>query len=348
MDEHVDSVLLSPLRLGALTLPNRVVMAPMTRLRADAGLAPTELVAEYYEQRAGAGLIISEAIAVRPYGAGFPDITAIFSPAQQAGWARVVRRVHAAGGRIAAQLWDVGLPRPERPDAPPWWGVTDEVRPAMLTPADIAATIAAFERAARVVNDAGFDMIEMHASSGNLFDRFLRSATNARTDEYGGSLAGRLRLLQELLDRLQAVVGAGRLGLKLSPSAMVDGAPDPAARDEFPAILRELSARELAYVHVTRTTADDRGRGSGPGLSFAELRPHYRGTLLGAGDLTQAEAEVLLKEGQIDGAVFGRLFIANPDLPARFAARAALNPPDRATFYTPGAAGFTDYPRLPG
>lgn len=348
MNEHVDSVLLDPLRLGALTLPNRVVMAPMTRLRADAGLAPTELVAEYYEQRAGAGLIISEAIAVRPYGAGFPDITAIFAPEQQAGWARVVRRVHAAGGRIAAQLWDVGLPRPERPDAPQWWGVTDEVRPAMLSADDIAATTAAFERAARAVKDAGFDMIEMHASSGNLFDRFLRSATNARTDAYGGSLAGRLRLLQELLDRLQAVVGAGRVGLKLSPSAMVDGAPDPAAREEFPAILRELSARELAYVHVTRTTADDRARGSGPGLSFAELRPHYRGTLLGAGDLTQAEAEVLLKEGQIDGAVFGRLFIANPDLPARFAARAALNPPERATFYTPGAAGFTDYPRLPG
>lgn len=348
MNEHVDSALLSPLRLGALTLPNRVVMAPMTRLRADAGLAPTELVAEYYAQRAGAGLIISEAIAVRPYGAGFPDIPAIFAPAQQAGWARVVRRVHAAGGRIAAQLWDVGLPRPERPDAPQWWGVTDEVRPAMLSADDIAATTAGFERAARAVQDAGFDMIEMHASSGNLFDRFLRSATNARTDGYGGSLAGRLRLLHELLDRLQAIVGAGRVGLKLSPSAMVDGAPDPAARAEFPAILRELSARELAYVHVTRATADDRARGSGPGLSFAELRPHYRGTLLGAGDLTQAEAEVLLKEGQIDGAVFGRLFIANPDLPARFAARAALNPPDRATFYTPGAAGLTDYPRLPG
>ncbi|WAS96941.1 oxidoreductase [Nannocystis punicea] len=348
MDGHVGSALLDPLRLGALELPNRVIMAPMTRLRSDAALAPSELVAEYYAQRAGAGLIISEGMAVRPYGAGFPDLAAIFSPAQQAGWARVVRRVHEAGGRIAAQLWDVGLPRAERPGQPPGWAIADEVRPAMLSRDDIAAMIAGFERAARAVKDAGFDMIEMHASSANLFDRFLRAATNARTDEYGGALAGRLRLLQELLGRLQAVMGAGRVGLKLSPSAMVDGKPDASARDNFAAILQELSRRELAYVHVTRTTADDRGRGSGPGLSFAELRPHYRGTLLGAGDLTQAEAEVLLAERQIDGAVFGRLFIANPDLPARFAARAALNPPDRATFYTPGPAGFIDYPRLPG
>jgi N-ethylmaleimide reductase len=314
------SPLLKPLRLGALALPNRVIMAPMTRLRSDAALAPTELVAEYYAQRASAGLIVSEALAVRPFGAGFPDLAAIYTPAQQAGWARVVRRVHDAGGRIAAQLFDVGLARPERPEAPPFWATTD----------------------------IGFDMIEMHASSGNLFDRFLRAATNARDDEYGGPLAGRLRLLQELLDTLQSAIGAGRLGLKLSPSAMVDGAPDPSAADDFAAILRELSARELAYVHVTRATADDRARGSGPGLSFAELRRHYRGTLLGGGDLTQAEAEVLLTEGQLDGAVFGRLFIANPDLPARFAARAALNPLVRETMYTPGAAGFTDYPPLPG
>ncbi|MCY1054427.1 alkene reductase [Nannocystis sp. SCPEA4] len=348
MNDRVGSSLLDPLRLGALELPNRVIMAPMTRLRSDDGLAPTELVAEYYAQRAGAGLIIGEAMAVRPYGAGFPALAAIYTPEQQAGWARVVRRVHEAGGRIAAQLWDVGLARAERPGQPWGWAVADEVRPAMLARDDIAALTAGFERAARAAQDAGFDMIEMHASSGNLFDRFLRPATNARTDEYGGALAGRLRLLHELLDRLQAVMGAARVGLKLSPSAMVDGGPDPSARDNFAAILRELSARELAYVHVTRTTADDRARGSGPGLSFAELRSHYRGTLLGAGDLGQAEAEVLLTERQIDGAVFGRLFIANPDLPARFAARAALNPPDRATFYTPGAAGFTDYPRLPG
>lgn len=157
-----------------------------------------------------------------------------------------------------------------------------------------------------------------------------------------------MRLLNEVLDRLESVIGAGRLGLKLSPSATVDGAPDPAAADNFAAVLQALSQRALAYVHVTRATADDRARGSGPGLSFAELRPHYRGALLGAGDLTQSEAEVLLSGGQIDAAVFGRLFIANPDLPARFAARAPLNPQDRDTFYSPGPAGYTDYPRLPG
>lgn len=348
MDNHTGTGLLDPLRLGALALPNRVLMAPMTRLRSGAGLVPTELMAEYYAQRAGAGLIIAEATAVRPYGAGWPDLAAIYSREQQAGWARVVRRVHEAGGRISAQLFDVGLARAERPGAPPWWAVADEVRPAMLSRGDLEAMGAAFEQVGRAVVDAGFDMIEMHASSGNLFDRFLRPATNARDDEYGGALAGRMRLLNEVLDRLQAVIGAGRLGLKLSPSATVDGAPDPGARDNFAAILRALSERELAYVHVTRATADERARGSGPGLAFAELRPHYRGTLLGAGDLTQAEAEVLLTEGQIDAAVFGRLFIANPDLPARFAARAALNPPNRDTFYSPGAAGYTDYPRLPG
>lgn len=339
---------MDPLRLGALVLPNRVVMAPMTRLRSGPGLVPTELMAEYYAQRASAGLIVAEATAVRPYGAGWPDLAAIYSPEQQAGWARVVRRVHAAGGRIAAQLFDVGLARPERPGAPAWWAVTDEVRPAMLSRDDLAAMTTAFAAVARAVDDAGFDMIEMHASSGNLFDRFLRSATNARTDAYGGSLAGRMRLLHEVLDRLEAVVGPGRLGLKLSPSAMVDGAPDPAAPANFAEILRALSERPLAYVHVTRATADDRERGSGPGLAFAALRSHYRGALLGAGDLTQAEAEVLLAERQLDAAVFGRLFIANPDLPARFAVRAALNAPDRSTFYSPGPAGLTDYPRLPG
>lgn len=348
MDDHAGTQLSEPLRVGALVLPNRILMAPLTRLRSGPGLVPGEMMAEYYAQRASAGLIISEAMAARPYGAGWPDLAAIYSREQQAGWARVVRRVHDAGGRISAQLFDVGLARPERPGAPPWWAVTDEVRPAMLSRGDLAATVTAFEQAGRAAVDAGFDMIEMHASSGNLFDRFLRSATNARADAYGGSLAGRMRLLHEVLDRLESVIGAGRLGLKLSPSAMVDGAPDPDARDNFAAILQALSGRPLAYVHVTRATADDRARGSGPGLAFAELRPHYRGVLLGAGDLTQAEAEVLLTEGQIDGAVFGRLFIANPDLPARFAARAALNPPNRETFYSPGPAGYIDYPRLPG
>ncbi len=346
MNDATRGPLFRSLQAGALRLPNRIVMSPMTRLRADEDGAPTELMAEYYAQRAGAGLIVSEAMAVRPYGEGFPNLPGIHRERQQEGWRRVVERVHAAGGRIAAQLWDVGRARTGGAGRDPWWGVTDPVKPAELSDEDLAGMLDGFARGASAARAAGFDAVEVHAGSANLLDRFLRASTNLRVDRYGGSHVNRLRLLQEILDAVEAVMGAQRVGLKLSPSAAVAGGPDELARGTFAAVLAALSDRGLAYLHLTRPTAEDRERGGGPGLALAELRPHYRGTLIGAGDFTQAEAERAIAEGWLDAVAFGRLYIANPDLHVRFAAGAALNEPDRATFYSPGPAGLVDYPRL--
>jgi N-ethylmaleimide reductase len=335
-----------PLTLGALQLPNRIIMSPMTRVRSAPDGSPTELMAEYYGQRASAGLVVTESIAVRPYGEGYPVLPGIFSAEQRAGWRRVVERVHREGGRIAAQLWDVGLPRKVEPGSPPGWAIYHPLTPAQLSADDIAAMLAGYAAAAHAAGDAGFDAVEIHGGSGNLLDRFLRRSSNARSDAYGGSPSRRLRLLHDILDRVTGAIGVDRVGLKLSPSATVAGAPDPHAEADFAAILAALGDRQLAYLHLTRATADDRAHGSGPGIALTTLRHHYRGALLGAGDFTQAEGEQAIAEGWLDGVIFGRLFLANPDLPARFAAGAALNVPDVATFYTPGAAGYTDYPTM--
>jgi N-ethylmaleimide reductase len=351
MDTFSSSVpdrLLTPLALGPLRLPNRVVMSPMTRLRADSSLAPTALVGEYYAQRASAGLIISETIAVSPYGDGYPNIPGLYTTEQIVAWRRVTDAVHAAGGRMFAQLWHVGRARYDettRP-RPPGWALGDLLKPHDLSASNIATMLADFAHGARAAMAAGFDGTELHNGNGYLLDQFLRTAANRRQDTYGGSIENRIHLASELLGVLIEVWGADRVGIRLSPSATVDGAPDPQAFDTFAFLLERLRSFGLAYVHVTRTTKDDRARGSGPGIEIRHLRPYYGGRLLGAGEFTREEGEVALSEGWLDAVVYGRLFLANPDLPRRFAARAPLNTPNSDTFYTPGAVGLTDYPPM--
>ena len=338
----------SPVTLGALQLPNRIIMSPMTRLRAASDLAPPRIVADYYAQRATAGLIITETTSVAPYGAGYPPIPGIFTPAQIEGWAAVVEAVHAAGGRIFAQLWHVGHARGEEEGTgrPPGWAVADEIKPHELEVRDFPIMVDAFAEGARNALKAGFDGVEIHNGNGFLLDRFLRSATNRRTDVYGGSLENRARLATEILAGVSDVYGPDRVGIRISPSAMVGGGPDPEARDIFAYYLSRLGEFGLAYVHSTRTTSDDRAHGAGEGIPLSWVRSHYKGKLIGAGEFTQIEGEAALEGGILDAVVFGRLFLANPDLPARFAKGHGLNQPNPATFYTPGPEGLTDYPSV--
>jgi N-ethylmaleimide reductase len=345
-------LLQTPVTLGALSLPNRIIMSPLTRLRTDAELAPREYVAEYYAQRASAGLIISEGIAPAAYGYGYPPVPGIYAPRQIEAWRDVVAAVHRAGGRIAAQLFHVGKPRWDkdgdsaaRKDG---WGVLPVVHPHELTPKELATVVEDFARAAATARAVGFDAVEVHNANGYLLDRFLRSGTNLRQDAHGGSLENRTRLAREILTAISGAIGAERVGIRISPSAMVNGAPDPSGEETFAYLLERLAPMGLAYVHATRTTEQDRAHGSGPGISLQRLRALYPHKLIGAGDFTREEGERVLAERTVDAVAYGRLFISNPDLPQRFARRETLNALDPKTLYTPGPQGFTDYPRLVG
>ncbi|MFY0573670.1 alkene reductase [Cystobacter fuscus] len=350
MSPHPATDLLqTPVTLGALRLPNRIIMSPLTRLRTDEELAPTKLVAEYYAQRASAGLIISEAVAVAPSGDGYPAIPGLFTARQAEAWRTVVEAVHAQGGRIAAQFSHNGRARYATDDvqrAAGWWAVANPLKPHELTPTELSAMVESFGQAARTARAIGFDAVEIHNGNGYLLDQFLRAGANQRTDAHGGSLENRTRLALELVTAVSEAMGADRVGIRLSPSATVDGAPDPSGEETFAYLLERLAPLGLAYVHATRTTEQDRRHGSGPGIPLERVRALYPGKLIGAGDFTREDGERAVAEGTVDAVAYGRLFIANPDLPERFARRTALNVPDHATFYTPGPAGFTDYPRL--
>jgi N-ethylmaleimide reductase len=348
MAETNGDLLHIPVELGALHLRNRIVMSPMSRLRADTNLAPPAHVVEYYAQRAGAGLIITESIAAAPYGAGYPPIPGIFTPSQIDAWSRVVDAVHKAGGLIAAQLWHVGRARGDEESAgrPPGWAVTDEIKPHELLSTDLPAMIEGFVEAAAAAKAAGFDAIEIHSGNGFLLDRFLRGSTNQRKDQYGGVVENRARLTLEILSAVTQVWRPDRIGIRLSPSAAIAGAPDPEGESTFAYFLKRLSGLGLAYVHATRTTTQDRQYGSGPGIPLKWVREHYAGRLIGAGEFTREDGERDLAAKILDAVVYGRLFLANPDLPHRFLRRSPLNTPDPATFYTPGPEGLIDYPRL--
>lgn len=340
--------LFTPTKLGAIALPNRVVMAPMTRLRADASSVPTDLVAEYYAQRAGAGMIVTESIMIAPHGDGYGPLPGLYTAAQRAAWRSVVERVHAAGGRILAQLASLGRARFEsRRGAPAarGWAMIEPLEPHHFTVSELARIVDAFAEAAEAARGAGFDGVEIHNGNGFLFDQFLREGANARRDRYGGSLANRRRLTLEIVEAVTSAWNADRVGLRLSPSALVAGAPDPTGFEAFSGLLRELQRFGLAYTHLTQVTADDRARGSGDGIALRTLRPFVKGGLIGTGDFTRDAASLAIAEGWLDAVGFGRLFLANPDLPARFAENLPLNAPDATTFYSPGAKGYVDYPR---
>ncbi len=343
-----------PLRVGALTLPNRVIMAPLTRCRAGAGRVPTDLMREYYVQRASAGLILSEATAVDPMGVGYPDTPGIWSEEQVSGWKKITAAIHAAGGRIFLQLWHVGRVSdpvylhgalPVAPSAIAPTGHVSLIRPqqSFVTPRALAreelpGIVAAFRRGAQNAQRAGFDGVELHGANGYLLDQFLQDSSNLRTDGYGGSVARRARLPLEITDAVISVWGADRVGYHLAPRGDSHGMGDSNRAETFGYLAAELGRRKLAFLCARESLDEPR---LGPALKRA-----FGGVYLANQGFTRDTAQQLLSAGEADAVAWGKLFIANPDLPRRLQLGAALNPPDANTFYGGTATGYTDYPAL--
>lgn len=351
--------LLSPLTAGALKLPNRVLMAPLTRCRADADHNPTPLMAEYYAQRASAGLIIAEATMVMEGNSSFWMEPGIYSEAQVKGWKAVTDAVHAKGGQIVLQLWHGGRAchpllnggaQPVAPSAIPITG--DEVHtpegkkpyvtPRELRDDEIPGIVAGFKKAAENAQAAGFDGVEVHGANGYLLDEFLRDGSNKRSGPYGGPLENRARLMLEVLDAVISVWGADRVGLRISPlnsyNSMIDS--DPVAVTTY--IAQQCSTRGIAYLHMMRADFFQAQQGD----VITPARQHFKGMLVSNMGYTADEAEQAITEGKLDAVAFGTSFLANPDLPARIAAKAPLNAPNAARFYSPGPEGYTDYPAM--
>lgn len=355
--------LLEPYQLGPLTLPNRLVMAPLTRNRAP-GCVPNDLMATYYVQRASAGLIISEGTQIEPFGQGYQDTPGIYSPEQREGWRRITDAVHRAGGRIFAQLWHVGrishsyyhgrapvAPSalvPDRGQAYTPQGLKPYEVPHALTVDEIHEIVAAYRHAAKIAKDAGFDGVELHAANGYLIDQFLESGSNIRTDEYGGSVENRARFLLEVTAAVQGVWEEQRVGVRLSPAAAANGIHDANPSETFRWVARALDqlAQPLAYLHVVEAPVPTSGPDDHETCATELLRPVFSGTLISTGGYSPESAERALESKRADLIGFGKLFIANPDLPERVRAAAQLNAPDVKTFYAPGEHGYTDYPAL--
>lgn len=351
--------LFTPLMLGDLSLPNRIVMAPLTRNRAGKGNVPTAMNVKYYTQRSSAGLIITEASQISPQGVGYPATPGIHTDEQVAGWQQVTDAVHAEGGRIFIQLWHVGrishpslqpgnaLPvapsaiRPEG-EAVTYEGMQPFETPHALTLEEIPGVIADYVAAAKRARDAGFDGVEIHSANGYLLDEFIRDGSNTRTDNYGGSIENRMRLLEEIITAVSAVWPSNRIGVRLSPENQFNNMQDSQPQTTFSAVVDMLSGHQLAYLHVLEGSMVDGERL----VDYAELKRRFGGLYMANNGYTQASADQALQQGAADMVAFGKLYIANPDLPERFAQGAALNEPDPETFYGGGAAGYTDYPAL--
>ena len=348
------SKLLEPLQVGALELPNRVIMAPLTRLRGTVDHLPTPLMVDYYRQRATAGLIISEGTPVSPMGVGYAQVPGIWSAEQTELWKPVTAAVHEAGGGIFAQIWHVGRvsdstflagKQPVAPSAiaPP--GTVTLIRPKKkfevpraLAVDEIRQVIDEFYQGAKNAQAAGFDGVEIHGANGYLLDQFLHSASNLRDDAYGGPVENRARLHLEVAEAASAVFGADRVGMHLAPRGDVMGMGDPNPRDTFLYLAEQLGKRKLAFLMAREFFGDDR---LGP-----ELKKAFGGVYIANEKYTQAQAEQVIEAGEADAVGFGKLFIANPDLVKRFATGAPLNEPDPETFYTHGPEGYVDYPAL--
>ncbi|MBV6289690.1 alkene reductase [Pseudomonas aegrilactucae] len=346
------TTLFDPITLGDLTLPNRIIMAPLTRCRADEGRVPNALMAEYYVQRASAGLILSEATSVTPMGVGYPDTPGIWSNDQVRGWTNVTRAVHGAGGRIFLQLWHVGRishpmylngEAPVAPSAIQPKGHVNLVRPITgfdtpraLETAEIADIVDAYRTGAENAKAAGFDGVEVHAANGYLLDQFLQSSTNQRSDLYGGSLENRARLLLEVTDAVIEVWGAQRVGVHLSPRADLHDMGDADLTETFTYVARELGKRGIAFICSREKQAGD---SIGPLIKAA-----FGGPYIVNERFDKASSNAALADGTADAVAFGVPFIANPDLPARLRADAPLNEPRPETFYAKGPVGYIDYP----
>ena len=356
------SKLFETTKLGPITLSNRTVMAPLTRNRAAAGLVPGPFAAEYYGQRASAGLLITEASQISQQGQGYQDTPGIYSKEQVAGWKKVTDRVHQDGGKIFIQLWHVGRishndlqkdgGAPVAPSAIKASGKTfvggkfvDTSEPRALELSEIPGLVEDYRKAAVNAIAAGFDGVEIHAANGYLLEQFARDSSNKRTDEYGGSIENRARLLLEVAKVVTAEIGAERTGIRISPvSPANDVGQDSNPKALFDYIVDGLSALKLVYLHVVE------GATGGPRdnvpFDFAALRKRFSGAYIANNGFDLALAEKTLAAGNADLIAFGVPFIANPDLAERLKAGAELNKPDKATFYGGDAKGYTDYPTL--
>ena len=353
------TTLFSPIKVGALTAPNRIFMAPLTRCRADAEHVPTALMAEYYSQRASAGLLIAEATMAMAGNSAFWMEPGIHSAAQVTGWKLTTDAVHAAGGHIFLQIWHGGrachplLNGGAQPVAPsPIAIIGDEVHtpegkkpyviPRELRDDELPGIVAGFAKAAENAKAAGFDGVEVHGANGYLLDQFLRDGSNKRTGPYGGPVESRARLLLEVLAAVCKVWGSDRVGLRLSPlnsyNSMIDS--DPVGLATW--LARRLNDFDLAYLHLMRGDFFQQQQGD----VVTPVREYYKGMLIGNMGYTADEAQSAIAAGKLDAVAFGTGFLANPDLPARIKAGAPLNKVDPATFYTPGPAGYTDYPTM--
>ena len=352
--------LFAQVHIGDLTLPNRIVMAPLTRSRAQPDNTPGELAARYYAQRASAGLIISEATVISPEGVGYPNVPGLYTDAHVRAWQSITGAVHEAGGRIFAQIWHVGrisLPEYQPDGALPvapsavcpkgnaftWTGPKPFVTPRALEIAEIPLIVAQYRDAAARALQAGFDGVEIHGANGYLIDQFLRDGTNRRTDAYGGPIENRLRFLTEVIEAVIEAVPAQRVGVRISPASTVNDMSDSDPQALFNAVAERLSGYGLAYLHTVEWAPNENAP---PDFDFQALRRRFGGPYIANGCYDRARALQARAEDRADLISFGRLYIANPDLVARLAQDAPLNTPDPATFYGGDAHGYTDYPAL--
>jgi N-ethylmaleimide reductase len=359
-EELTRNDLFSPISLGDLTLPNRMIMAPLTRNRAAMpGNVPQAMNATYYAQRAGAGLIISEATQVSPEGIGYPATPGIHSEEQVEGWRAVNDAVHAQGGQLFVQLWYCGrishpdlLPDNRQPvsasaikpagDAFTYEGLKPFVEPRALRTDEIPGIVDQYRQAARRARDAGFDGVEIHAANGYLLDQFLRDGTNRRDDNYGGSLENRTRLLMEVLSAVLETWEPARVGVRISPENPFNDIQDSDPQTTFNFVARALSGKELGYLHVVEGDMMSGARS----VDYRQIRDHFDGWYMANTGYDKARAQAAIAGGDADMVSFGKLYLANPDLVARFKADAELNSPDPDTFYGGNETGYTDYPAL--
>ena len=352
--------LFTPIQLGPFGLPNRVVMAPMTRNRAAAGNVPQPLNAVYYSQRASAGLIVTEASQVSPEGVGYPNTPGIYSSEQVAGWRQVTNAVHDRGGQIFLQLWHVGRishpslqPEGGLPVAPSairpkgevytYEGLKPFVTPRALETEEMSGIVQQFRFGAENALLANFDGVEIHAANGYLLDQFLRDGTNRREDAYGGSLENRIRLLLEVVEAVSSVWGADRVGVRISPLNPFNDIADSKPAETFAYVAEKLSAYGLAYLHVVETGSENAEETR---EVMSRIRAAFSGIYMANGGYDKHRANAALQEGRADLVSFGALYLANPDLPERFLKDAPLNTPETATFYGGDERGYTDYPNL--
>jgi N-ethylmaleimide reductase len=355
--------LFAPIKIGAIECKNRVLMAPLTRCRAlPENDAPHDLNVEYYRQRAGAGLIISEATQVLPQGKGYVRTPGVYSAAQEAGWSNITEAVHGAGGKIIAQLWHVGAishpdfqPNGDLPVAASAqnpggtthtpMGKRERVTPRALRTDEIPEIVAAFRNAAALCKRAGFDGVEIHGANGYLLENFTRDSTNHRTDAYGGSIENRIRLTLEVVDAVVSVWGKDRVGIRLSPVSNANNCPrDSNPQATYGALVKALNDRRIAFIHfIEGQTGGERNL---DGFDFQAARRRFSGSYIGNNRYTGAMAAEAIRAGRVDAVAFGVPFISNPDLPQRLRSGAPLNEANTKTYYGPGPVGYTDYPAL--